>query len=216
MLIATFVAITMMGWWFPGRTMLTVLPLLVLPVVMLVAKTPLWGRVVVALLGAMTLATTYGLAMAGRSREITIAVDPFDMTFPAFQGLAGLFPLYTWWTVETWWLTYFWLALATTYGLAVAGRAEEITIAVDPFDIAYPLFQGLSGLFPLYTWWTVETWWLTYFWLALAGLVTGAIALDEVKGLCTRFWQSKAFHNFRTVARNEVVAPALALFRSKT
>ena len=160
MLIATFVAITMMGWWFPGRTMLTVLPLLVLPVVLLVSRASQWGRVAVALLGVVT--------------------------------------------------------LATTYGLAVAGRAEEITIAVDPFDIAYPLFQGLSGLFPLYTWWTVETWWLTYFWLALAGLVTGAIAWDEVKGLCTRFWQSKAFHNFRTVARNEVVAPALALFRSKT
>ena len=160
MLIATFVAITMMGWWFPGRTMLTVLPLLVLPVVMLVAKTPLWGRVVVALLGAMTLATTYGLAMAGRSREITIAVDPFDMTFPAFQGLAGLFPLYTWWTIETWWLT--------------------------------------------------------YFWLALAGLVTSAITWNEVMVFCNRLRQSDTFHHFRTVVRNEVVAPALALFRSKT
>ena len=112
LLIATFVAITMMGWWFAGRTLLTVLPLLVLPLVLLVARTPPWGRVVVVILGAMTLATTYGLAMAGRTGEVTIAVDPFDMSYPLFHELAGLFPLYTRWTVETWWLTYFWWAVA--------------------------------------------------------------------------------------------------------
>ena len=112
MLVATFVAITMMGWWFPGRTMLTVLPLFVLPIVLVISKASLWGRIVVAVLAALTLATTYGLALAGRSKEITIAVDPFDMTFPAFQGLSGVFPLYTWWTVETWWLTWLWLTLA--------------------------------------------------------------------------------------------------------
>ena len=112
MLIATFVAITIMGWWFPGRTLLTVLPLFVPPITLLLVRTPLWGRITAAMLGVLTLATTYGLAVAGRSGEITIAVDPFDMAFSPFQGLAGLFPLFTWWTTETWWLTIFWLSLA--------------------------------------------------------------------------------------------------------
>ena len=112
MVIATFVAITMMGWWFPGRTLLTVLPLFVLPIVLFVARTPLWGRVAIALLGVLTLATTYGLAMAGRAQEITIAVDPFDMGFAPFQGLSGLFPNFTLWSAETWWLTIFWLTMA--------------------------------------------------------------------------------------------------------
>ena len=111
-LIATFIAITMMGWWFPGRTLLAVLPLLVAPIVLMVSRAPRWGRISIAALGLLTLAYTYGVAVAGRAREITIAVDPFDMDFPAFQGLAGLFPLYTSWSTETWWLTYFWLALA--------------------------------------------------------------------------------------------------------
>ena len=43
MLIATFVAITMMGWWFPGRTLLTVLPLLIVPVVLVLSRVPPMG-----------------------------------------------------------------------------------------------------------------------------------------------------------------------------
>ena len=110
LLIATFVAITMMGWWFPGRTMLTVLPLFVVPLALLIGRASTAMRVVMALVGVCTLALTAGLAHAGQVGEITIAVDPFDMTFVPFQAVAGLFPLYTSWTTETWQLTYAWWA----------------------------------------------------------------------------------------------------------
>ena len=159
MLIATFVAITMMGWWFPGRTMLTVLPLFVLPIVLVIDRVPLWGRLSIVVLGALT--------------------------------------------------------LAMTYGLAAAGRAGEITIAVDPFDMAYAPFRGLAGLFPLFTWWTTETWWLTFFWLALAGLATGATVWSQFAGLCARLNMANLAHQFRAFIRNEVMAPAVGLFKTK-
>ena len=120
LLIATFVAITMMGWWFPGRTMLTVLPLFVVPLALLAARAGTFARMFLAALGAYTLTITAGLALAGRAREITIAVDPFDMTFVPFQAIAGLFPLYTWWTAETWQLTYLWWALFAVATVAAA------------------------------------------------------------------------------------------------
>ena len=158
-LIATFVAITMMGWWFPGRTLLTVLPLFAVPIVLVLVRLPLWGRISVGIFGAMTLATTAGLAQAGRSGEITIAVDPFDMAFPAFQGL--------------------------------------------------------NGLFPLYTWWTTETWWLTYFWLALAGLATGAVAWPGVAGFLRKVPTTSGVRRLPAFVRNDIMAPAFALFRTK-
>ena len=159
MLIATFVAITMMGWWFPGRTLLTVLPLMIVPIVLVLARLPMWGRISAAVLGALTLATTYGLAEAGRTGEITIAVDPFDMS--------------------------------------------------------YPLFQGFSGLFPLYTWWTVETWWLTWFWLGLAGLVTGALVWPEIVRCNSQKGKPIFMQRHRTFLQRDVMAPALGLFRSR-
>ena len=119
LLVATFVAITMMGWWFPGRTMLTVLPLFVIPLALLTARAGVGGRIFLTALAAATLAITAGLAQAGLSREITIGVDPFDMAFVPFQAIAGLFPLYTWWTRETWQLTYLWWALFAVATAAV-------------------------------------------------------------------------------------------------
>ena len=139
LLIATFVAITMMGWWFAGRTMLTVLPLFIIPLGLLLARMSLWCKITVAVLGVYSMVITAVLAVAGHTEEITIAVDPFDMAYPPFQGLSGLFPLYTWWTTETWWLTFLWLTLAV---LATGAAAWPEVVAnirrVNPQKLRLP------------------------------------------------------------------------------
>ncbi|MDE2668756.1 MAG: hypothetical protein OXI51_03780 [Chloroflexota bacterium] len=119
-LIATFVVITMMGWWFPGRTLVTVFPLLPIPMALLAMRYGRWGQTALGVLGLYSLGVTAALAEAGRSREVVIAVDPFDMGANLFQGVSRLFPQYTAWTTETWVLTVLWLALG---GLALAAWA---------------------------------------------------------------------------------------------
>lgn len=124
-LLATFVAITMMGWWFSGRTLATVFPLLPIPLVLIASRGATW-RVALAVLGAYSLAVTAALALAGRSREVVIAVDPWEMEARLFRLFDVLFPQYTAWTTETWVLTAAWLsagavALAAWLALGEAG-----------------------------------------------------------------------------------------------
>ena len=92
LLIAAFVAITMMGWWFPGRTLLTVLPLLVVPIVLVFARAPVWGRAAVALLGVYTAVITAGLARARTRRRGHHRRGPLRHGLPALSGGRGLLP----------------------------------------------------------------------------------------------------------------------------
>lgn len=131
-LIATFVALTMMGWWFAGRTLITVLPMMVLPVTMVVAAVPARVRAAIGALAAYGVLVTAGLAYAAHTGQITIAVDPFDMRFPPFQGVSWLFPNYQSWTWETQALTVLWLVVG-----AVSLRAAA-RLTSDPVPAAQP------------------------------------------------------------------------------
>ena len=118
-LIATFIAITMMGWWFAGRTLLVVLPLSIVPLTLLVARSGSAVRWAMGILGAYTVILTAGLAHAGHTREVTIAVDPFDMAFPPFSVLSKAFPQYSAWGWDTWLLTIAWLIVAAGVTITV-------------------------------------------------------------------------------------------------
>ena len=110
-LIATFVVITMMGWWFPGRTIVTVLPLMTLPLVILLMRSPIWVRLALGVLGIYSLVITAFLAVSGHTREVVIAVDPFEMSSPIFQFIAPIVPDYRMWNAHTWIFTIMWLSI---------------------------------------------------------------------------------------------------------
>lgn len=122
LLVAAFVAITMRGWWFPGRQMVVVLPLLAAPLAegLAALRTRRAGTALIAALGAYTAAITAALVLAVRAREVTLAVDPFALAWAPFRIPAPLFPVYTAFTPATWALTIAWLAgLAAWTGAVV-------------------------------------------------------------------------------------------------
>ena len=147
-LIATFVVITMMGWWFPGRTLATVFPLLPVPLALAAMRHGWAGRALIAALGGYSLAVTAALAEAGRSREVVVAVDPFDMGAAFFQGVSGAFPQYTSWTAETWTLTVLWLSLgglALAAWTALGARRERKRRGPPPPDADQAQSEGSEG-----------------------------------------------------------------------
>lgn len=133
-LMATVVAITMRGWWFPGRTLLAVLPLLAWAIA---EACIVGGRRVPAaavLLGAYSVLVTVVLTRAAGAREVHIAVDPFSLGAWVFRAPSVLFPNYEAWTAHTlvahlgwvaaWGLGAGWLLIAARGGATWRGRAS--------------------------------------------------------------------------------------------
>jgi hypothetical protein len=124
--IATFLAITMMGYWFPGRTLMTVLPLFALVIATALIKLPVAMRWVTGALGVLTLLTTVSLAYAVRYEGIRLAFDPYAMDTPGFQALGRVFPNYQTWSLETVVLTFIWLALFVSGAVWATAQSPAI------------------------------------------------------------------------------------------
>ena len=126
--IATFVAITMMGWWFPGRTLVVVIPLFALPLTMALQQAGWAGRICIAALAVLGLVFSVALVQVVSQEGIRLAVDPFDMRFTPFQAFAPLFPDYRAWTAGTVALTIAWVSFgltATAFSLSKAWARES-------------------------------------------------------------------------------------------
>ncbi len=92
-LTATFVALTMHGFWFPGRQVVVVLPLVVLAVAVAADRHPVL-RPLVAVLGAAGLWSYAWLVAEGLGGRITWVVDFFTVGDPWYGAWARLLPDY--------------------------------------------------------------------------------------------------------------------------
>jgi hypothetical protein len=129
---ATWVALTMHGWWWPGRQVVVVVPCLVLAVAWWVARLGRRALPVVALLGGVG-AFVWGwlvLEVLGGAR--TLIVDFEGTTDPAYRLWRAVLPDYRTSSASTWALHATWLvALAL---LARAGWRSVSPMAGDRPD----------------------------------------------------------------------------------
>lgn len=125
---ATFLALTMHGWWFPGRQVVAVLPLAVVAVAWWAARAP-WGRVALAagaVVGAVTAAWYAGEVLAGRLR---LVIDVDTTTAPLVRLVRPLLPDYRDVSTATWARHGAWLVLLAA--MAVAGHRTARPTRLD-------------------------------------------------------------------------------------
>jgi hypothetical protein len=93
-LVATFVALTMNGFWWPGRQVVVVLPLALLAVLWWLAALPAAVRIVASVAGAIGVLALGCLLLDGWAREITWVAHFETVDDPVYQALRILLPDY--------------------------------------------------------------------------------------------------------------------------
>ncbi|MGH3912069.1 MAG: hypothetical protein ACRDTC_01455 [Pseudonocardiaceae bacterium] len=93
-LVATFLAFTMHGWWWPGRQTVVVLPLALLAVLCWLARSGPVLRSVAAVLGLIGVSTYAALLVDGWSGEIVWVNGYTHVDAPLYQVLRTLLPVF--------------------------------------------------------------------------------------------------------------------------
>lgn len=100
-LTATFVALTMQGFWFPGRQVVVVLPLLAIALARW-ASTRRWVLGATVVTGIAGLLTHGWLLVDGLARRLTLVVDFATVGNPLHQAWRSVLPNYLDVTTRTW------------------------------------------------------------------------------------------------------------------
>ncbi len=132
-LIATFVALTMNGFWFPGRQVVVILPLVLLLILWWLDSTPLPVRVLATGLAAMGPIVLVALLIDGHRNEIQWvgAARTRGVDDPLHRGWVELLPEYRapgnvgLWEVHGVWLAMF-AAIALAGWVGVRARRTEV------------------------------------------------------------------------------------------
>lgn len=116
---ATWVALTMHGWWWPGRQVVVVVPCLVLAVAWWVASLGTAARRAVAALGVAGALAWGWIVVEALDRRLTLVVDFERTRNPLYRAWRVVLPDYRTVTTGTWVLQSLWLvALGVLAGLA--------------------------------------------------------------------------------------------------
>lgn len=114
-IVATFVALTMHGWWFPGRQLVVILPMVVLLIAAWVEE-GLRRLPLLAAAGALGLVAFGFLLVEGTVNHLTWVVDFGTTSNPLYQTYSPLLPDYLASTTATWVLHGSWVAVVLVLG----------------------------------------------------------------------------------------------------
>jgi hypothetical protein len=120
-LVATFVALTMHGWWFAGRQVVVVLPLAALAVAWWAGQ-GVRRPLLVAVAGGVGVLAQLWLVADGAAGRVTWAVDPTATTNPLYRAWRLVLPDYLAMGAWTWALHGAWLVALVAWAAVAAGH----------------------------------------------------------------------------------------------
>lgn len=129
---ATWVAVTMHGYWFPGRHVLHVLPLAVVVVLWWAARLRRPGRLVLGVLAALGLWSTLALLVDGLAGELTWVVDFAGVDHPGYRLWRQVLPDGLQRPPGTDLLTSLWAMALGIVGILAARHADRVSAERDP------------------------------------------------------------------------------------
>ena len=121
-LVATFVALTMHGWWFPGRQVVVVLPLAVVAIAWWAGRVR-WRLAAAAGSGLLGVWSHAWLAVQAATVRLTWVVDPFATADPWYRAWHRVLPVYWEVNAATWVLHGVWLVLLSAAAVLAWRRA---------------------------------------------------------------------------------------------
>jgi hypothetical protein len=124
-LVATFIALTMQGWWFGGRQVVVVLPLAVLAVAWWIGPDPR-RRALLALASGVGVLAHLWLVVEGAAGRVTWAVDPTATANPLYRAWRLVLPDYLAMSWKTWGLHGAWLIALAVWAASAAGAGHRL------------------------------------------------------------------------------------------
>jgi hypothetical protein len=119
-LVASFVALTMHGWWFAGRQVVVVLPLAALAIAWW-AGADRRRRLLLAVAGGVGVLAQLWLVAEGAAGRVTWAVDFTATANPLYRAWRLALPDYLAMSWRTWALHGAWLVVLTAWAVAARG-----------------------------------------------------------------------------------------------
>lgn len=117
---ATYLALTMHGWWWPGRQVVVVLPAVVLAVCVWAGSAKrLWLTAALGVVGVFNLGWLF---VQGRREQLTMVVDFFDTNNPVYRGWSRALPDYIVLSTGDWLLHAIWVAVAFALALGAGWK----------------------------------------------------------------------------------------------
>ena len=122
--VATWVALTMHGWWWPGRQTVVVLPAVIVVMCLFAEKSKHWFRFIV-LGGAAGMVGWVWLAIESSTGNRTLVVDFYETTYPIYRALSFVMPDFTNFNNSALLLNLVWLSLIAVFSFPEALRKQK-------------------------------------------------------------------------------------------